>query len=55
MKKNKSLFIDLSEVKKIDFNSRKFKRDLEIIRKENDQLIENSKIDREKMHLTFTI
>lgn len=55
MKKPKSLFIDISEIKKIDFNSRKFKRDLENVRKENKRLIENSRIDTQNLHLTFDI
>lgn len=55
MKNRKSLFIDISEIKKLDFTKGKLKRDLEAIRKENKQLIENSRIDRQNLHLTFDI
>lgn len=50
-----SLFIDLSKIKKIDFNSRKMKKEINAIREANEQLIENSKIDRQNLHLTFDI
>ena len=55
MKKSDSFFIDISEIKKLDFNSGKMKKEIEAIRKANDQLIENSKINRQNLHLTFDI
>ncbi len=55
MNKSNSLFTDISEIKKLDFTKGKLKREVEAIHKENKQLIENSRIDRQNLHLTFDI
>ena len=52
---NKTSAVNSNNVKQIDYNSRKFKKELEIIRKENYKLLENSQPDYEKMHLRFNI
>ncbi len=55
MKTRSTFFLDILEIKKIDFNSRKMKKEINAIREANKQLIENSKIDRRNLHLTFDI
>ncbi len=55
MKKSNSLFIDISKLKKLDFTKGKLKREVEKIRKENERLIENTKINVQDLHIRFDI
>ena len=53
--KEKEIFIDISKIKKLDFSKGKLKREVEKIRKENECLMENTKINVQDLHIRFDI
>lgn len=51
----KKIFLELKDIKNIDFNSEKMKKKCAEIERENREMIENSKVDRSKLHISFDI
>jgi len=43
----------LEEISKIDFNSPEMKAEIEAIEKRNKELLENMKVDRKSLSMTF--